>query len=174
MPPIMPPLSDLSISLNQGRLDDALVEAVERRDVAAAQHALRRGASADARQHPWRKFHPTLEQRFFLLRSKLLHPLRVQDRPVLSVAAHNNDIAMVRTLLAHKPDVNAPDQFGATPLMLAASRVKGEDVALVRLLLDSGAQVNRRDMFGRTALTYAQMSHSTAAVGLINKAGGKP
>jgi hypothetical protein len=64
-------------------------------------------------------------------------------------------LALVQTLLARGADVNARDDGGATPLMLAATR---DEPVFLKPLLDAGADVNAQDTLGRTALMVAAES----------------
>ena len=75
----------------------------------------------------------------------------------LALAASNNQIALVRDLLAHRADANARDRAfgGATPLMLAVRR---GNPAMVKALLAAGADPQARDDRGTTALDLARTS----------------
>jgi uncharacterized protein len=66
-------------------------------------------------------------------------------------AASEPDI--VRRLVARGADVNAVDDDGETPLMLAAEH---GDSDLVSALLDNRADLNRKDHTGKTARDHAK------------------
>jgi hypothetical protein len=63
---------------------------------------------------------------------------------------------MVRLLIDHGADVDAPDRKGLTPLMLAAG-LCSEPAA--KALLDSGAKVDALDSTGATPLHHAAGEH---------------
>jgi ankyrin repeat protein len=65
-------------------------------------------------------------------------------------AIRDNDLASLRKL-AKGPDVNAGDQRGTTPLMLAAAY---GSLDALKLLLDGGADVNAKNAFDATALMW--------------------
>jgi ankyrin repeat protein len=70
---------------------------------------------------------------------------------------------LLRALLAHAAtDVNAADDDGTTPLMLAASW--HPDPAVVTLLVAAGADVHRRDHAGYSALDLAVERRAPPAV----------
>jgi ankyrin repeat protein len=65
-------------------------------------------------------------------------------------AAENALLRIAEGLIANGAVVNAPDQFGRTPLHRAVA-----SVAMVEFLIESGADVNAVDAFGRTPLHLA-------------------
>ena len=80
---------------------------------------------------------------------------------LLHFAAENGNEALVRLLIRHGANVDARDNRGATPLMLACDsgylgRTKNSSVVL--LLLDSGADPNARDSDGKTAFGLVRRS----------------
>ena len=70
----------------------------------------------------------------------------------LMYAAALGSLETVKVLVEAGADVNAPNDFGATPLMWCAG-----DAAKVRYLLSKGAGVNARSKLGRTPLMIAAM-----------------
>src|SRR5215472_6270907 len=78
------------------------------------------------------------------------------EQPTLSrdffAALRAGDARMIRAALDQGASVNARDEHGNTPLMLAA--VYG-DVASMKLLLDRGAEVNVSNSEGATPLIRA-------------------
>ncbi len=62
-------------------------------------------------------------------------------------------------LIREGANVNAKDEYGRTPLMLAA---QNHSVAIVELLIDKGAEVDARDNDDRTPLLHAAKTASDA------------
>jgi ankyrin repeat protein len=94
---------------------------------------------------------------------------------LVNVAVMDNP-DLIRRMLDHGADVNAPDPTGRTALMYAAvSDTPSPRVA--KLLLDKGAQVNAKSTHaqsgdtGRTALDIARMHGETPLVDLLLKSG---
>ena len=88
----------------------------------------------------------------------------------LGEACSNGDLEAVRTALEEGADVNARDEEGRMPLMLAA--FDGHD-SIVRLLLEKGAEVNAVDLAGRTALMYSSSGPFPGTVQLLLVNGAK-
>ena len=57
---------------------------------------------------------------------------------------YDHNIEIVKLLLEHGADINLPDNYGHTALMMASLEGNTE---IVRLLLDQGADVNVQDRF---------------------------
>jgi ankyrin repeat protein len=84
-------------------------------------------------------------------------------------AARERDAATVRTLLAQKVDVNAPDGDGSTALHWAAAN---GDLAMAEALLKAGARVNLATRIGAmTPLFMAAKNGSADVVSALLKAG---
>jgi ankyrin repeat protein len=66
-----------------------------------------------------------------------------------------DNIEVVTLLLDRGADVNAKDEDGNTPLIVALSNPQTNDLNVIKLLLDRGADINAKNNDGRTALTYA-------------------
>jgi hypothetical protein len=83
------------------------------------------------------------------------------SRSVLSWAVKTGDIAIVRKVLAEKPDVNCADIDGRTPLMFAAfgDPEEGSFVDIFMVLLVQGASIGLCDKAGRNVIDYANASH---------------
>lgn len=76
----------------------------------------------------------------------------VDDYCILINAVENGDSTTVRVLINNGMDVNDWDEYGTTPLMIAASNGHTD---IVRLLLNAGADVNVQSEYGYTALILA-------------------
>jgi ankyrin repeat protein len=76
-----------------------------------------------------------------------------------STALRNGDVRAIREALDKGASVNARDEHGNTPLMLAAAY---SDVASMKLLLDRGAQVNVTNSEGATPLIRAAYDYDKA------------
>ena len=76
----------------------------------------------------------------------------------LHYAAAYGSLEAFRTILSAGPDVNAQNDFGATPLMWAITEPEK-----VRLLVAAGADVNAKSKMGRTALYLAAANDGSAA-----------
>src|SRR5437867_5009859 len=83
---------------------------------------------------------------------------------------------LIRLMLRHGADVNAPDPTGRTALMYAAVS-DHLPVEQVKMLIEKGANINAKSQHpqsgdtGRTALDIARFHGSTAVVDLLVKSG---
>ncbi|MBK9496119.1 MAG: sigma-70 family RNA polymerase sigma factor [Xanthomonadales bacterium] len=77
---------------------------------------------------------------------------RTQLKPLVRLAIQQGNAELVSSYLDLGGDVNARDQRGRTPLILAA--IKG-DIDLCRILLGRGADVHSIDEEGLSAIAYA-------------------
>jgi ankyrin repeat protein len=85
------------------------------------------------------------------------------DGKALLVAAQHDDANLVRLTLSAKAPIDATDQYGMTPLMLATvGGVPDRRLETVDLLIEAGANVNAVDELGRTALDYAVTDNAVA------------
>lgn len=75
----------------------------------------------------------------------------------LHYAAANGSVEALRKILAAGAEVNAQNDFGATPLMWAVTEPEK-----VRLLVAAGADVNIKSKMGRTALYLAAASDGSS------------
>jgi ankyrin repeat protein len=105
------------------------------------------------------------------------------NRPTRKPSGQVSDVTLLKQLLAHGADPNAPLKTpilaryhnigdaqlgaGATPLMRAA---RSRDVEAMRLLLDSGADVKPQAANGATALMFAATPPRGTAVGAASAA----
>jgi ankyrin len=83
-------------------------------------------------------------------------------------AAMRGDLTAVRTLLAQKADVNAPQADGATALHWAAFR---GDKALLEVLLKAGANPKAANRTGSTPLWLASVNGDAASIAALLDAG---
>ena len=86
----------------------------------------------------------------------------------LMKAARTQDTRAVRTLIAHKADVNAQSSDGSTALLWLAH---WNDLATADLLLRAGADPNTANGFRMTPLSQACTNSSAEFVRLLLKAG---
>jgi ankyrin repeat protein len=68
-------------------------------------------------------------------------------------SAERGDSERLIQLVEKEPEIDAQDEFGRTPLMLAA--LNGH-IDVVRLLLENGANPAIEAKFGATALSFAE------------------
>ena len=86
-------------------------------------------------------------------------------------AAMKGDQASVRSLIAQKADVNAPQADGATAIQWAAFR---NDLAMADLLIAAGANVKTPNREGATPLYLASIYGSPAMIEKLLKAAADP
>jgi uncharacterized protein len=75
---------------------------------------------------------------------------------------------LVRLLLKHGAKVNAADEEGNTPLILAA---RGADAEVLQVLIDNGALINAQNKEGQTALMNAANEDDLETVKILILAG---
>ena len=85
----------------------------------------------------------------------------------LLVATRGNYEKVVETLLDYKPNVNAADAQGMTPLMTSS---KEGNINIVNMLIHSNSYVNLQDKNGDTALIHACKSGHLQVVEALLKA----
>ena len=88
---------------------------------------------------------------------RILAPHKIGIYPSLTTAtAEPDNVKLVKALLKRGDDVNAVDDNGRTPLMLAISEMYNFEVfEVVKALLQHGANVNAADNAGQTPLMFA-------------------
>lgn len=90
-----------------------------------------------------------------------------QGRTSLGWTIAHDHPELVRKLIDHKANIEKMDDFGDTPLMLAATPGQGRSVEPLKILLKSGANIEARDRAGQTALMCAVYRGSTETVRLL-------
>lgn len=86
----------------------------------------------------------------------------------LHEAVYAGDVQQVRQLIAAGADVRAPNQFGATPMALAAVVA---DPAMLQVLLNAGADADSPNAEGETALMVVARTGNVEAAKLLLKSG---
>ncbi|MGE0392477.1 MAG: ankyrin repeat domain-containing protein [Vicinamibacterales bacterium] len=86
-------------------------------------------------------------------------------------AAHFNDVALAKRLLAAGARPNATNDYGVTPLFLASVNGSAE---MIDTLLTAGADANTARPSGETALMTAVRTGNGLAVARLLKAGANP
>ena len=90
----------------------------------------------------------------FLLAASLVQCAAYAAAPDnLFTAVKSGDLTAVAAMVDRGVDVNARNDAGQTPLMMAAMGRRGED--LIELLFHQGADIRARDKSGMTALMHA-------------------
>lgn len=85
-------------------------------------------------------------------------------------AATEGDSKKVNNLLAQGVTINAQDQYGWTPLMIAVEKNHKD---IVQLLIDKGANVNAQAIYDTTALMIANQKDHKDIIDLLKKHGAK-
>ena len=104
--------------------------------------------------------------------------------PMVTVAARNGSVNVLRYLIAAKADLNARTPDRDTPVMLAAmfsdeDRERNSVSTLrydqsVRLLVEAGASVENTDANAYTALAYAAYASREGMISYLLQKGAKP
>ena len=84
------------------------------------------------------------------------------------------DLDRIAEILKSELPADAANDFGDTPLMLAAGSNRPNAPALVKLLLKAGADPNAKNRFGATPLMYALLPRESEALKILIAAGAKP
>jgi uncharacterized protein len=83
-------------------------------------------------------------------------------------AVYSGDVQQVRQLIAAGADVRAPNQFGATPMSVAAVAA---DPEMLKVLLKAGADADSPNAEGETALMVVARTGNIESAKLLLKAG---
>jgi ankyrin repeat protein len=81
-----------------------------------------------------------------------------------------NDTRVLEILIRSGADVNAGNNEGETPLMIAALKGNPDNV---KLLLNAGANINARDQRGETPLKHAMERNHSEVIEMLKSAGAK-
>jgi ankyrin repeat protein len=84
----------------------------------------------------------------------------------LNNAAVENEVEVMKILLARGADPNVRNSQGDTPL-ICATKYAGGKAATVKLLVESGTDLTIQDDKGKTALDYAKAKEEDEAVVLL-------
>lgn len=107
--------------------------------------------------------------KFFL--DKGLDPT-IENSRLLTIAAHHNNIDIIRELLARKVDPNQANIAGGVAIMYAAMR---GFVELAEFLLDDErTEVDKKDNLGKTALRYAVEKEQVEMIKVLIDRGVNP
>lgn len=87
-----------------------------------------------------------------------MEPVRRRLSRPFQLALRSGSVSTVRSLLALKPDLEACDEQGRTPLLIAIS---GGHVDCGVLLLEAGADLDARDVSGRDVRDYLRQLDDT-------------
>jgi hypothetical protein len=89
-------------------------------------------------------------------------------RNLLHAASDSGNLEVVRILIEYDPAyINAGDEHGWTPLLVASEGRNSKDGSVVRLLLEHGADINAQDQNGWTPLHVASFYGSLEVVRLL-------
>ncbi len=89
------------------------------------------------------------------------------NNTALHYAVHAGHLSIVRDLINFGADVNAKNEYEATPLHMASS----QNPEIIRLLLKAGSYINAQDIEGRTRLHLAAENNDYTMVGILVEAG---
>ena len=93
-----------------------------------------------------------------------------EPNKMLWEGVEEDDFDKVRIALNLKAEVNAKNEYGITPLHLAAWN---NSRAVARLLISSGAEVNEKDKWGETPLHRAARYNHLAVTELLISSGAE-
>jgi ankyrin repeat protein len=88
----------------------------------------------------------------------------------LNNAAVENNIDVIKILLAHGANPNVQNSQGDTPL-ICATKYAGGKAATVKLLVEAGTDLAMHDDDGKTALDYAKAKDQKEALAVLETPG---
>ncbi|HZT41835.1 MAG TPA: ankyrin repeat domain-containing protein [Chthonomonadaceae bacterium] len=143
----------------QGRLDFALITAIQKDDTPGAIAALKEGADANAvvKRKPSHSFWKILLDRWFDRSHRDPHPptaLLVALGDASASEINKDDAKIINVLLEHGANPNAMDTEGYRPLQLAQESGR---LDIMRMLLDHGANPDVSYPYGLNALDRAAL-----------------
>jgi membrane protease YdiL (CAAX protease family) len=152
-------------------LDEQLIDAAARAEVALVKSLLDRGAHINGKSKEGNTalmaaaYHGHLPVVKVLLdRGADANSENELGDTALMAAAYQGHLPVVKFLLDRGADVNSKDKNGLTPLMAASLR---GDIEVVSLLLEKGADVNAKNRWGNSALTIASNKGDAQITDLI-------
>ncbi|XP_041377260.1 E3 ubiquitin-protein ligase MIB2-like [Gigantopelta aegis] len=106
---------------------------------------------------------PVLEMKLKIMEKGSLHKVNERHKGIscLHVAAYEGKLPIVKLLLENKSDINATDDDGDTPLMIATFRKHTE---IAEYLVRAGAQLDNANNKGRTAVHNAAYTGQTTLI----------
>jgi ankyrin repeat protein len=152
-------------SVRQECVDQALLAAVQNKDVVAVRLLLSRGANPSVHNVYQRTPHTPAETIQWVTKSR---ESVSQNSIVLSEAALGGNVQIVECLLDRGAGINDAGLDDWTALMWATVSSRRD---VVRLLLKRGARVNARNVTGATAMTLAEKTGNADIVNILKSAG---
>ena len=151
-----------------------LTIAVEKNDLKLVKLLIYAGADVNLRDYQVHKIYPSsrtfIESEYNEYDSDEGYLVPIEDYneglTALMIAVKNRNKYIVRLLLKNGANVNVPDAFGNTALIMAVLNDK-EQKDIVKLLLNYGANVNSKNNMGNTALIIASMKSYKDTVKLL-------
>ncbi len=159
--------------MTQEELNDKLLDAVYKNDIAGVKEVLSLGAdvnSADAENWTslmnaaWYGY--TDVGRLLIEHNADINAADKYGQTALIHACEYGYTDIVRLLLEHGADTNAANECGNTSLMWAC---RNGHTDTVQLLIEHGADISLKDKDGKTALDILQKRHPYDYLKLVNK-----
>jgi ankyrin repeat protein len=171
----VPVLMAAAVAVPVAQSDRRLVEAVKRRDAAAARNLVNRRADVNVPEPDgatalhWAAHWDDLDTADLLIRAgAAINAANDYGVTPLALASQNGSAAMVTRLLEAGANPNAARTTGETPLMTAA---RTGVVAVIQALVARGADLHARESTGQTALMWAVAEKHAPVVRALIDAG---
>lgn len=113
------------------------------------------------------KVHSVEDVRVFLKYGADVNASDSLSRTALHWAVERRDVGIIETLLQHNADVNAHNDWNATPLIQVASHRNTADTGVLQVLLENGANVNAVEWSNNTALHGAVISGNVEVTAML-------